>query len=410
MSVLSLSRLVSCIYFLAAMTLVAPAETFTTLISFNGTDGSRPPTSLAQGPDGNFYGTTSVGGTNCGTGINCGTVFKITPAGELTTLYNFCGQTNCSDGREPGAPLILATDGNFYGTTTFGGVDGNYGTIFKITPSGTLTTIYRFCQKTKCPDGSYLYSGLVQGSNGNFYGTTNGGGSSKCDCGTVFKITPTGDLTTLHKFHLADGAQPYAGLIQATDGDFYGTTVYGGEYKSGTIFRITAGGEFKTLYNFCSHTGCTDGSSPAGNLVQAVDGTFYGVTGGGGTSNFGTFFAMTPSGALTTLHSFGVADGFNPAWLMQGSDGNFYGVTEMGADVNDGIVFKTTAQGEVTVFHSFSGNDGRYPHGIGQATNGSFYGTTDEGGDGNGTVFRISRGLSHSWQQYLHLAKLMPRW
>ncbi len=163
-------------------------------------------------------------------------VFTITPTGALTTLYSFCLQSGCSDGAYPYAGLVLASDGNFYGTTTGGGT--NYdGTVFKITTSGTLTTVHSF----DGTDGSVPYAGLVQAIDGNFYGTTyNGGDGNDCNngCGTIFKITLSGTVTTLHNFDGADGELPYGGLMQAPSGFLYGTTSAGGSYGDGTVFRL----------------------------------------------------------------------------------------------------------------------------------------------------------------------------
>jgi uncharacterized repeat protein (TIGR03803 family) len=198
-----------------------------------------------QASDGNFYGTTVEGGAD-----GAGTVFRITPSGTLTTLYSFCSQVNCTDGYWPYAGLVQAADGNLYGTTGNGGAFGNYGTVFKITPSGTLTTLYSFCAQNGCADGEEPAARLVQAADGNFYGTTASGGTSQnCDsyrCGTVFKITPSGTLTTLHSFNYADGAYPYAGLVQASGLvqaavlNFYGTTFKGGGDGYGTVFRLAA--------------------------------------------------------------------------------------------------------------------------------------------------------------------------
>jgi uncharacterized repeat protein (TIGR03803 family) len=193
MSKLSLWRTISFVcVFCAVEAIGSQAQTFKTLLSFNGGDGRYPfYESLVQGPDGNFYGTTVAGGANCAR-PHCGTVFKITPAGKLTTIYSFCTQPGCADGNDPYAGLVQATDGNFYGTTTGGGancaIPGNCATVFKITPAGTLTTLYTFCSKTNCPDGNDPYAGLVQATDGNFYGATNAGGPK--NLGTVFKITP----------------------------------------------------------------------------------------------------------------------------------------------------------------------------------------------------------------------------
>jgi uncharacterized repeat protein (TIGR03803 family) len=213
---------------LYAFTTFLSAQSLTTLYSFAGSDdGGYPVAGLVQGSDGNFYGPTSAGG-----GHNLGTVFKITPSGTLTTLYSFAG----SDGEFPFAGLVQGSDGNFYGTTEQGGAN-DQGTVFKITPSGTLTTLYSFAGS----DGAEPFAGLVQGSDGNFYGTTQLGGLGPCTggCGTVFKITPSGALTTLYSFAGSDGANPDAGLVQGSDGNFYGTTHQGGANNVGTVFRLS---------------------------------------------------------------------------------------------------------------------------------------------------------------------------
>ncbi len=255
---------------------------------------------LVQGRDGNFYGTVNNGGPNIE-----GTIFKITPSGTETTLYTFC-TTDCSDGKFPSAGLIQATDGNYYGTATYGGINNCYigcGTVFKMTPGGMLTTLYSFCPGGGvCTDGSTPFAGLVQGTDGNFYGTTYYGGPNTCNnpshglvsCGTVFKITPAGVLTTLHSFNSTDGGNPNAGLVQGTDGNFYGTTLYGGANgtNDGTIFKITPSGTLTTLYSFCSQSGCADGSQSYATLIQDTNGFFYGTTSWGGTGN-GTVFGFS---------------------------------------------------------------------------------------------------------------------
>jgi uncharacterized repeat protein (TIGR03803 family) len=260
-------------------------------------------------------------------------------------LYSFCQGFECSDGSIPEAALVQATDGNFYGTTAYGGESGNCetsgcGTIFKITPSGALTTLYSFSGT----DGSIPEAAVLQATDGNFYGTTAGGGaSSNCGtygCGTVFRITASGTLTTLHSFSGADGESPEA-LVQATDGNFYGTTAIGGAYNDGTVFKITPSGTLTTLYSFCQQPNCADGSSPSAGLIQATDGNLYGITGIGGAYNDGTVFKITPSGTLTTLHSFSGADGSYPrAALVQATDGNFYGTAYEGGPNSAGTVFR----------------------------------------------------------------------
>jgi uncharacterized repeat protein (TIGR03803 family) len=326
---------------------ITRAGALTTLHGFDGTDGDIPSAALVRGTDGNFYGTTEQGGANAG-----GTVFKITAAGALTTLYSFCAQANCADGSYPYATLVQGTDGNFYGITGYGGtgqgsttcatsIPSGCGTVFKMTAKGALTTLHSFCVQTNCPDGANPIGGLVQGTDGNFYGTTGGG------AGTVFKITTAGKLTTLHRFTLtnpAGGFAPYAALVQGPDGDFYGTTLKGGADGDGTVFKITAGGTLTTLQSFCTGPGCTSGDAPSG-LVLGTDGNFYGTTEYGGANGDGTVFTITAGGALTTLYSFcaqaNCADGYNPrADLVQGTDGNFYGDTSLGGANGDGTVFR----------------------------------------------------------------------
>jgi uncharacterized protein (TIGR03437 family) len=259
-------------------------------------------------------------------------MFKFTPGGTLTTLYSFCSLSGCADGATPYSALLQASDGNFYGTTSTRGKSLFGGTIFKITPGGALTTLYSFCSLAGCADGERPVGGLIQASDGNFYGTASEGGGFN-GAGTVFKITPSGVLTTLYSFcsqaGCTDGAFPVTGLIQGSDGNFYGTTSVGGtQLSGGTIFKVTSGGALATLYVFCSQAGCSDGGDPEGALVQASDGSLYGTT-YGANSGPGTVFRITENGTLTTLTSFGAGEG-SAAALIQASDGNLYGTTEGG--------------------------------------------------------------------------------
>jgi len=238
------------------------------------------------------------------------------------------------DGDDPPAPPIQATDGNFYGTTYYGGAHGENGTVFRITPSGMLTSLYSF----DSTHGANPLGGLVQGANGNFYGTTQGGGRD--GIGTIFGITPKGTLATLHSFDETDGAVPQAGLTLGSDGNFYGTTTDGGAYDgNGTVFKITPKGALTTIYNFCPQTGCPDGGRSYTGLVLGTDGNFYGTTEFGGAYGFGTVFQITPDGTLTTLHSYDVTDGQDSEGLIQDTNGALYGTTETGGAYGDGTVF-----------------------------------------------------------------------
>jgi uncharacterized repeat protein (TIGR03803 family) len=314
---------------------ITSSGALTTLHTFTIFDGAYPFSGLVQANDGNFYGTTLSGGPNAG-----GTIFKITSAGTLTTLYSFCAQTNCTDGTSARGALVQATDGNLYGITTAGGAEGS-GTVFKITSGGTLTTLYSFCAQTNCTDGGAPWAGLVQATDGNFYGTTEGGGNNGPDgYGTVFKMTPRGTLTTLHRFDSTEGAYPYAGLVQASNGNFYGTTYAGGKNNYGTVFKITSAGTLTTLYSFCAQSNCSDGDVPYAGLVQATDKNFYGTTEGGGADGYGTVFQITAAGTLTTLHSFDSTDGASPyGGLVQATSGKFYGAADIGGADDLGTIF-----------------------------------------------------------------------
>ncbi len=381
-SVRTLRMICAAVVLLLALAIASPAQTLTTLYNFAGPDGASPDAVLVQGSDGNFYGTTPNGGT-----IGFGTVFQITPFGTLTTLYSF---TDGTDGANPEAGLVQGSDGNFYGTSSAGGI--SFGSVFRITPSGTLTTLYRFPGGS---DGENPYAGLLQGSDGNFYGTTRSGGTGSY--GTVFKITRSGTLTTLYSFTGGTGGYyTVAGLVQGSDGNFYGTTLYGGTGGGGTVFQITPSGTLTTLYSF---TGGTGGYYPSAGLVQGSDGNFYGTTLRGGTGNSGTVFQITPSGVLTTLYSFaGGTDGAHPnAGLVHGTDDNFYGTTSEGGTTGYGTVFQITPSGSLTTLYTFSGTDGANPYaGLVQGSDGNFYGTTTNRGTGSfGTVFKLQlRGVA----------------
>jgi uncharacterized repeat protein (TIGR03803 family) len=370
----------------------ASAQNFTNLLSFQGINGANPYSAMVQGYDGNFYGTTLKGGT-----FDSGTVFRVTPQGALTTLYSFCTNPSCFDGAYPFASLFQASDGNLYGTTQEGGFQ-NAGTIFRIAENGKPASVYSFCAQANCNDG-ISPSGVVEGTDGNFYGTTSLGGTT--DMGTVFRITPSGKLTTIYTFcsqggACPDGSSPGGGLVQASDGNFYGITEQGGANAVGTIFRMTPEGAITTLHSF----DLTDGSSGIASLIQAADGNFYGTSEVGGPHAGGTVYKMTPSGAYSVIYYFcsqgsPCTDGASPlGGVTQGSDGNFYGTTVSGGAFNFGTAFKLTPAGELSIY-SFTTFGGNYPYaGLLLATNGILYGTTYAGGANlDGTLFSIAVGL-----------------
>ncbi len=413
MAKLGLLKTVGFVVALCAATAIASsAQTFTTVFSFDFTDGDSPEGPLVQGANGDLYGVNTFGGA-----VGAGTVFKLSPAGVLTTLYSFCSQPNCIDGTDPNSGMMLATNGNFYGYARFGGVSilgFGQGTMYQLTPGGKLTTFYLFCSLTNCADAAIPQGSPIQATNGNLYGVTGAGGAY--GAGTVFEITLGGKFTTVYSFcpgggNCTDGLSPFGTLVQGANGNFYGTTEEGGANGlfDGTIFEITPKGKLTTLYSFCSKTNCADGQAPETGLVQGADGNFYGATYTGGVVNCngngcGTIYKITPAGQFTSLYSFcqqsGCKDGWGPYSLTRGTDGNFYGTTGSGGKYDNGTIFEVTPAGQLTTLYSFCAQsgcrDGDVPlTAIWQAPNGSFYGATHAGGAfGQGTIFSLSTGLA----------------
>ena len=387
----------------------ATAQVFTSLVNFAGSNGATPMyMTLIEANDGNLYGTTIAGGAS-----SEGVLFQMTLNGQLKLVYSFCNRAHCSDGRQPYGGVIQGTDGNLYGTTAYGGFRFHpFGTVFKTTLSGHLTVLHMFCAggpvRGHCTDGSLPLAAPVEGRNGQFYLTTNG--SLPMDSGsdsTAVRISSSGSLTVLCADRegcqaAGDLRETVSSLIQAKDGSFYGTAGYGYQ-GNGTIFKIKSG-KVSVFHNFCSNKNCADGQQPLGSLVIGKDGNFYGTTFGivsdPWATKHGTVFSITPSGKLTTQYRFckqtKCADGAAPtSGLVEGTDGNFYGTTTIGGTNNDGTIFKITPQGVLTVLHSFSGSDGSNPvGGLIQASNHVFYGSTSNGGSGNqGTIFSLDMGF-----------------
>jgi len=369
---------------LAAITTTVQAQTYTQLYAFPETNRNNTGIGwqmLAQGRDGNFYSTITNGGANSG-----GSAYMMTPAGQYTDLYDFCPLSGCADGQGPEGGVALGFDGNFYGTTVGGGTRGA-GTVFAMTPSGAETSLYKFLNQTddsapaftvqQAQDGSLYgvseaqYNGQygsffristagvfkvihdfaytdgavpnipTQGTDGNFYGTAQGGGDPTCKCGVVYKLTPSGSITVLHPFtgYPTDGYLPIGPLVQASDGNFYGTTYKGGTYNLGTIFKVSSSGAYTVLYNFGGVT--NDGRLPYAGVTQASDGNFYGTTLNGGTKNAGVIFQMTSAGAVTNMYSFcdPTCQGFGAeAPIVQHTSGKLYGLTS-GNSLGGGVFY-----------------------------------------------------------------------
>jgi uncharacterized repeat protein (TIGR03803 family) len=302
---------------------ITPSGHITELHSFSGSDGSYPRGGLTLGVDGNFYGTTQQGGTGMGT---AGVVFKMTPSGSITVLHNF--NNDGKDASFPTSPPILASDGNFYGTTSYGGTGA--ATVYKLTPSGILTIIFN-CVEGWCDE---MYFSPTQGSNGNLYIAAVG--YFGINCGSLLEVTTTGILVNTYIYDCgASGGNPGGSLTQGSDGNLYGTTIHGGANSGGVLYRLGTTFSYEITHNFGQNT--ADGNAPEGSVVQATNGKFYGTTDGGGSLNDGTIYGYSGAtyGTLFAWNS-PVHDG---AGLTQHTNGFLYGVTSAGGPESLGTIY-----------------------------------------------------------------------
>lgn len=371
----------------------AIAQTYTLLHSFSGPDGGSP-TGLIQTADGTFYGAAVLGGdVNTCDPDGCGTLFKTDSAGHFTVLHVF----HASDGYHP-TGLVQGLDGNFYGTSVSGGQPsgGGAGAIFRIDPAGNFQVLYAFTGGFACCDGAGPTGPPIQASDGNFYGTTGGGGAFRDihhqgGFGTVYQFNPvTGVVAILHSFNFdGDGFYPNSPLIQGKDGFLYGTTRQGsGPFRvgPGTAFKIDTGGNFTLVAVLAGQ--------PLSGLIQTDDGNFYGTNEGLG----GSVFRLDALGNFSFINKFDGADGWNPQFrLLHASDGFFYGTAPEGGllDFQGGDIFRLDASGTLSVLHSFTitGADGFGPNTqLIQGADGALYGTTGIGGTNrHGTIFRFDQ-------------------
>ncbi len=307
---------------------VSTSGTFTLLHSFanSKTDGGYPTGGMTLAPNGNFYGTTQQGGTE-----SEGVVFQMTTTGTVTILHNFVAGT---DGAFPWGPPIMASDGNLYGTTSGG--KGNNGLVYKVTTSGTYSTIYTFTPSV----GSYPIAPPTQGADGYLYIPVSLGGLNLC--GSIVKLSTAGVLQSSYAFPCGSGGSfPIGPLVQAANGNFYSTTQDGGSNGEGTIYQATTGLVVTVLHSFGVNFG--DGEYPGAGLLLATDGNYYGTTAEGGTYDDGTLFNTTTGGLYTSLYSFNNSTNLlemaplSPAF--QHTNGTLYGVTEFGGTKNEGTVF-----------------------------------------------------------------------
>jgi uncharacterized repeat protein (TIGR03803 family) len=353
-----------------------------------GPDGTNSPIDkLIEGADGALYSTA------LGSGSEAGGIYRITTGGAFTMLQNF---TLFSPTQFPWGGLVLGSDGNFYGTSEYGGSAGN---VFRLTPANGFNVAANFNGTTQ--GSTPRHDGLIQANDGAYYATAESGGfvaPGLCQfgCGTVFKFVPGVGLSALHAFVGTDGRAPDAGVIQASDGNLYGTANSGGAGGRGVVYRVSLAGAYSVLHAFANG----EGGFPKGRVVEASDGNFYGTTPAGGANNMGVVYRVTPAGAYTTLHSFAGLDGSAPqAALIAGPDGALYGTTAEGGAFFLGTIFRITLDGQFQTYFSFHGDDGAHPYAaLMRASDGALYGTTRQGGGFGctpgfvecGTVFRLT--------------------
>jgi uncharacterized repeat protein (TIGR03803 family) len=378
-------------FFTQSSALQASDTSLSMLASFSGTNGADPLAPLIQGRDGNFYGTTYDGGPTTDRSdlghAGFGTVFKVTPSGILTSLAAFYG----TNGSHPRAALVQASDGNFYGTTYYGGLATNtpfngpagYGTVFKMTPDGNLTMLFSF----DVTNGACPTAGLVEGTDGLLYGTTSYGGASFSDPraarsgvpgeGTIFRISTNGDFTIVFSFTPdTQGGQPMAPLTLGSDGSFYGIGA-GGAYGWGEIFRLSLDGTYTPIAPLDS----VNGGPGLSALVESRDGGFYGVAEASGAYGCGAVYKVSLNQSVTTIVSFTNSRARLWGSVVEGTDGNLYGTTGWSDDQQYGYVYQVMPQGDYAVIASFTGTNGAYPQsGMVQGRDGSLYGTTFFGG------------------------------
>jgi uncharacterized repeat protein (TIGR03803 family) len=394
---LSLALASACAAISLNLTARAEGQTYTDFANFDGTNGSGSDAPLIQATDGNFYGASGAD--------TFGTIFRVTPSGEITAIYKFCSQPDCADGDDPIWNPVLGSDGNLYGVAesggSYAGSKSGSGTFYKTTLDGQMTILHAFCPATPCPDGQYP-NGVVLGSDGNFYGTTYAGGKS--NKGVIFKVSSTGEITVLYSFcslaNCKDGAGPITPPIQASNGNIYGVTNEG----EGVLYELTPSGTYTVLHDFCSVDGCKDGFQ-ASTPVQGANGNIYGTTVEGGSEGHGLVYEVTATSQYVVLDNFDYLRGSPFAGLALANDGNFYGTTIGPSTVeNGGTIFEVTPEGRYTQLYTFTecSSSGYNPFAsVFQGTNGVLYGVTLYGGSdtfdggcgGYGTIFTLSNGL-----------------
>ncbi len=358
---------------------VSSAQTVTNIYNFTGNNSSAYPFSTpAQGRDGRLYVTTS------GTVGGYGSILAVGTDGKAELFHVF----DDIHGAAPFGGLVLSTDGNFYGTTAYGG-SANAGVLFRISESGKYSVLHEFASGA---DGQNPFSPPVEASDGNLYGTTLGDARVGS---TLYKYSPSTGYSVLREFYKSQGHLIGSPPIQAIDGNLYVTANYGGTNRCGSVLKLTLSGTLLSSYSFACGAG---GANPNGQLLQASDGNFYGATQAGGAANMGTVYRLNRSGTISVLYSFlgYPTDGGDPdSGLAQANDGNLYGTTIAGGGVTQGTLFQISTSGAYQLLFEFGYKAGQYPYGGPmQHTNGLIYGTVYQGGIGDfGAVYSLDMGL-----------------
>jgi uncharacterized repeat protein (TIGR03803 family) len=350
--------------------------------------------------------TNSKSLTTIGLALACAALtFGLAVRAQAQTL-NYFADLDGNNGWEPYASVVQGTDGNFYGAGT-NGIGGGGGNLFRMTPSGEITSIYQFCSQPNCADGASVQSAPVLGTDGNLYGVTAVGGNGSCGSGGVFfKLTMDAQITVLYTFAATctDGATPN-GIILASDGNFYGTTLSGGKDYNGTIFKITPSGVYTQLYLFCSKAKCTDGSTPLYPPVEGNDGNFYGTANSGGSTGGGVIYKITPAGQYSVIYNScnlengACPNGGYPYAIAKDAAGNFVGTACCGSDGGYGVIFEITPDGKYSLLHTFGPSTGAFGWAGSQmilASDGNLYGTFIGGGSGSwaprvrGAIYKVT--------------------
>lgn len=363
-----------------------------------GLHGANPASGLTLARDGSLYGIASRRGRPFTTG-SWGAIFRVNPGGSLTPVHVFDGSDGLAVDEKPTGRVMEGSDGNLYGATCYLNGFPHQGRVYRLTPAGAISTVYLFPKSATgnpadAPEAACPITQLHEAADGSLFGTSLAGGTYNPlfpqfpPRGTLFRVnrgTTPATLSVLHTFRGLDGNAPTGEMTPGASGEFFGTTMAGGLFGQGVVYRRDAAGAVRTVHTFFG----ANGSTPFGGLFRAADGAFYGTTAGGGSAGQGTLFRMGASG-FASLHSFTGSDGSAPIEVMQARDGNLYGVTTTRGPTKGGTVYRVGPGNTLTTVHAFAAGAHGPALGVIQASDGNFYGTTRGGNAGGGSVYRMT--------------------